>query len=293
MWSSCAWVMTRPSSSSRRFGDELRVWHHDLDLRQLRAAEADAAVHGQPAAVAAIQVEVHADLARPAEGQEGESAGFLVHQSLSVIRVLSRGNVGAGLRSANSRSPSSVRSGSIRSNTVVPSPSSGASPPVAITLSGWSNSARMRATSPSTRADVAPVDAGLHGRHRGAADHRLRPADADPRQAGGRLVQRLERQVDARRDHAADVGAVRVHHVEAWSRCRSPPPPGAPEAGVRRQRVHQPVRADLGRVVHPDVGSPSPAWSGPPAAPRRTSRGTGGAGGTARRAPRCRSPPAG
>ena len=46
--------------------------------------------------------------------------------------------------------------------------------------------------------DIAPVDAGLHGRHGGAPDHRLRPADADARQAGGGAVQRLDRQVDAR-----------------------------------------------------------------------------------------------
>ena len=34
------------------------------------------------------------------------------------------------------------------------------------------------------------------------------PADADPRQPGGGLVQRLEREVDARGDDAAQIGAI-------------------------------------------------------------------------------------
>ena len=54
------------------FGDERRVGHHDLDLRVFSAAKADAAIDGEPAPVAAIKVEVHADLARPAQWQEGQ-----------------------------------------------------------------------------------------------------------------------------------------------------------------------------------------------------------------------------
>jgi hypothetical protein len=50
---------------------EPRIGHHDLDLGILAAAEADAAVNREPLALAPVQVEVHADFARPAEGQEG------------------------------------------------------------------------------------------------------------------------------------------------------------------------------------------------------------------------------
>ena len=112
------------------------------------------------------------------------------------------------------RSPSSVRSGSICSISIVPSANSGARPPVAITFRPppiLRLDARDQALD---HADIAPVDAGLHRRHRVAADHRLRPADADARQTGGGLVQRLDRQIDAGRDHAAEIGAVLVHHVE-------------------------------------------------------------------------------
>ena len=64
-------------------GDEAGIGHHDLDLGQFAAAEADAAIHGEPFFVAclapAIQVEVHADFARPAQRQEGQFACFRVH----------------------------------------------------------------------------------------------------------------------------------------------------------------------------------------------------------------------
>ena len=47
--------------------DEAWVGHHDLDLGQLAAAEADAAIDREPAVAAAVKVQVHADLARPAQ----------------------------------------------------------------------------------------------------------------------------------------------------------------------------------------------------------------------------------
>ena len=64
-------------------GDEAGIGHHDLDFRQFAAAEADAAIHGEPFFVAcdapAVQVEVHANFARPAQRQEGQFAYFRVH----------------------------------------------------------------------------------------------------------------------------------------------------------------------------------------------------------------------
>ena len=61
------------------FRDERRVGHHDLDLGVLAPAEADAAVDGEPLAAASIQIEVHADLTRPTQGQEGEITAESVH----------------------------------------------------------------------------------------------------------------------------------------------------------------------------------------------------------------------
>ncbi len=61
------------------FGDEARIGHHHLDLRVRRAAEADAAIDREPMPAAAIKVQIHADLARPAQGQEGEIAVLAAH----------------------------------------------------------------------------------------------------------------------------------------------------------------------------------------------------------------------
>ena len=107
-------------------------------------------------AAAAVEVEIHADFARPAQRQEGQVAivisPYLRVRSVSRFRSVASFhvvNVGAGLRSANSRSPSSVRSGSICSIIIVPSANSGASPPVATTFIGPPNSALIRASRPS------------------------------------------------------------------------------------------------------------------------------------------------
>jgi hypothetical protein len=53
------------------FGDEAGIGHHDFDFGVLVTAEADAAIDGEIFTAAAVEVEVHADLARPAQGQEG------------------------------------------------------------------------------------------------------------------------------------------------------------------------------------------------------------------------------
>ena len=165
-------------------------------------------------------------------------------------------NLGAGLRSANMRSPSSVRSGSIRSNISVPSENSGASPPVATTLSGMPISRCDARDQPFYQPHIAPVDAGLHRRHRAAANHRLRPANADARQPGRRLVQRLDRQVDARRDGAAQIGAVGIYHVESGRGAEIDHHQRLLEQVIGRQRVQQPVRPHLRRRVHADFEAP-------------------------------------
>jgi hypothetical protein len=52
--------------------DEGDVGHDDLDARRRFIAEGDAEIDHQPLAGMAVEVEVHADLARAAEGEEQE-----------------------------------------------------------------------------------------------------------------------------------------------------------------------------------------------------------------------------
>jgi hypothetical protein len=47
------------------------VRHHDLNFGVLAAAKADATIDGKPFAIASVQIQVHANLARPAQRQEG------------------------------------------------------------------------------------------------------------------------------------------------------------------------------------------------------------------------------
>ena len=57
------------------FLDERGVRHDHIDTRQRVAGEGDAEIDHQPLALAGIEVEVHADLAGPAERQEVERVG--------------------------------------------------------------------------------------------------------------------------------------------------------------------------------------------------------------------------
>ena len=65
------------------FGDVCGVGDHDVDFGVFRAAEAHAAIDGEPLAAAAVEVEVHADFARSAEGQKGQVSVCGVHANLS------------------------------------------------------------------------------------------------------------------------------------------------------------------------------------------------------------------
>ena len=51
--------------------DEAGIGHHHINLGMRRSAEADSAIDRQPFPVAAVKVQIHADLACPAQGQEG------------------------------------------------------------------------------------------------------------------------------------------------------------------------------------------------------------------------------
>jgi len=64
-------------------GDEDRVGHHHLDLGVRRTAEADAAVDRQILSVGTVQVQIHTNLAGPAQRQEREITADRVHHKLS------------------------------------------------------------------------------------------------------------------------------------------------------------------------------------------------------------------
>ena len=125
--------------------DEGRVRHDHVDPRQRVAREGDAEIDHQPRALAGIEVEVHADLPCPAEGQEVQRV------ALDAGCCRRRGHVHcfSRLRRWTSRRPRIVRSGSTASMTDVASPKRPASPPVATVVTGASISAFMRATIPS------------------------------------------------------------------------------------------------------------------------------------------------
>ena len=56
-------------------GDELGIGRHDIDAGQALVGEGDAEVDHQPLAAEAVEIEVHADLAGPAQRQEDQLVG--------------------------------------------------------------------------------------------------------------------------------------------------------------------------------------------------------------------------
>ena len=73
------------------FLDEGRIGHHDLDAGHGVVGEADAEVDHQPLAGMAVEIEVHADLARAAQREEEElvlagngHAAFLLRFQISI-----------------------------------------------------------------------------------------------------------------------------------------------------------------------------------------------------------------
>ena len=101
----------------------------------------------------------------------------------------------------------------------------------------------MRVDQPVDQPDIAPIDAGLHAGHGVAADHLLGAVDGDARQQGRGLVQRLDGQIGARRDHAAVEIAVLGHDVEIGGGAEIHHDHRALVALMRRHRVAQPVGA--------------------------------------------------
>ena len=123
--------------------DEGGVGHDDFDAGRRIVAEGYAQIDHQPFAVMAVEIEVHADLAGPAQRQEDQ---VLAAQPIDVemFRHLPL------FRRCIRMRPWIVRSRSIWSNSVVASANIGASPPVATTgMARSPSSARIRWIKPS------------------------------------------------------------------------------------------------------------------------------------------------
>ena len=155
--------------------------------------------------------------------------------------------------------PLSVRSGSMTSTPSTPLAQGAADrPPVRIVGRPRARRRRSRQLGPDALEQtggerlVAEDRAGLHRADRVAADRPVRRAQLDPRQLGGPRRERLEPELEARRDRPADVGAVCRHAIEGRGGSevdddgRRAVEPGG------RQRVHEPIGPDLGRPIDPD-----------------------------------------
>ena len=156
--------------------------------------------------------------------------------------------------------PLSVRSGSIASIPAIWRAQGAAdSPPVRIarTSSGGTplasaSSARIRTRSPADERLVAEDRPRAHRADGVAADRPVGRAELDPGQLRGPRGERLEAELETRRDRPADERAVGGDRVERR---------GGPEVGDDRRRavqpgggegVDEPVGPDLGRTVDPD-----------------------------------------
>ena len=82
--------------------DKFEIGENEIDAGIFRAGEGHAEIDHQPLAVRAIQIDVHTNLSRPAEGKEQQ----FVLRSVVFLQVVSF----YGVRSAINTSPSNVRS---------------------------------------------------------------------------------------------------------------------------------------------------------------------------------------
>src|SRR4051794_11164155 len=116
--------------------DELQIREDQFDPWIVRACEIKAEIDHDPLASTAVEIDVHANLARAAERDEQKffSGDHVVARTAMPYRRFN---------------PWIVRSGSIASNASVCSLNRLARPPVAITFTGSPNSRFIRSVSPS------------------------------------------------------------------------------------------------------------------------------------------------
>ena len=125
--------------------DEGGIGHQHVDPGRAGPGEGDPEIDHQPLSVMAVEVQVHADLAGPAERQEVEfvSPGRPVAHGARAQEPAPR------LARWMASRPRRVRSESTASMHAVARAKREARPPVAITFMGWPYSPLMRATRPS------------------------------------------------------------------------------------------------------------------------------------------------
>src|SRR5205814_529436 len=124
--------------------DELEVGQDQLNAGLAGVGKGQAKVDHDPLAAAAVEIDVHADLARPAERDEEELLARNHWDSIIGLREVAM--------SYSRLNPWMVRSGSIASKTWVCLSNKVARPPVATTVIGPPTSCLIRSARPSSMA---------------------------------------------------------------------------------------------------------------------------------------------
>ncbi len=127
--------------------DEFQFGQDQVDPRIIGVGEGQAEIDHQPFALGAVEIDVHANLARPAEGQEKQF--FAGSHSVRAF-------------AARRARPWMVRSGSITSNASVSLSNRMARPPVAMTLHRTTDLGLQPRHQPLDHRDIAPIDADQH-----------------------------------------------------------------------------------------------------------------------------------
>ena len=150
------------------------------------------------------------------------------------------------------RRPSSVRNSSTASMVVERGAINAASPPVAMHAGVRVLLGTDSLDQAVDQRGVAVDDARLDRVHRRPPDDLRRPRELDARQLGRARDERVERDADARDDHAAGVLALRRDDVEGGRRAEVDHDRRARHALGGGHRVRDAIRADLLRVVVQD-----------------------------------------
>ena len=150
------------------------------------------------------------------------------------------------------RRPSSVRNGSTRSIVRECGATRSARPPVATRGRLGAELLADPADDPVHLAREAVHEPRLEPADRRLPDHRRRRGVVDLHEPRGAREQRLHRDLDPRREHAADVLALRRDDVEVRRGAEVDDDDRRAVALLRRDRVHDPVRPDLARIVVAD-----------------------------------------
>ena len=145
-----------------------------------------------------------------------------------------------------------MRCGSIRSSVRACGAIRSARPPVATVCASTPSSSRIAPDDPVHLAGEAVDEPGLERRDRRLADHRRRRDEVDLDEPGRAREQRVHRDLDPGREHAADVLALGRDDVEVRRGAEVDDDARRAVALARRDRVRDPVGPDLARVVVAD-----------------------------------------